>query len=51
MSEFLHSFQGKSNREICIMLSMQNCASAVPRISLEALSTLQEEKEPRKAKH
>lgn len=41
MSEFLHFFQGKGNGGICITLSMQNCVSAVPSISLEALSTLQ----------
>lgn len=32
VSKFLHFFQGKSNRSICIMLSMQNCISLLSQI-------------------
>lgn len=32
MSEFLHFFQGKGNRGLCIMLSMQNCLSQLSQL-------------------
>jgi len=32
VSKFLHFFQGKSNRRICIMLSMQNCISRLSQV-------------------
>lgn len=32
MSEFLHFFQGRGNRGLCIMLSMQNCVSQLSQV-------------------
>lgn len=49
MSEFLHFFQGKGNRGLCLMLSMENCVSQLSQVFLWKPSlSCSKKRDPRK---